>query len=151
MSNKQSRCPRETSSHHEERAKRRKAGASLAIITIVLLVILEAWAYYVIKTIRPDFLTYQHFKVLLELPMVLFFYKGHKWALLFFRGGFALSAPLAIIVCVLLIHKDSYLSIVSTALIPITMTIAGLWILFASEDFMLHFKHERHLRSILLF
>lgn len=148
MSETQTKIPKESTSHREERAKRRQAGATLAIITIVLLVVLEAWACYVIKTIRPDFMAYQYFKVLLELPMVFFFYKGHKWALLIFRGGFALSAPLAIFLCVLLIHKDAYLSIVPTALIPIAASIAGSWILFASENFMLHFKHERHLRSI---
>lgn len=148
MSKKQTTPPQDSSSHREARAKQRKMGAQLSILTIVLLIILEAWAYYVIKTVKPDFLAYQYFRIILEIPMAFFFFKGHKWALMIFRGGFALSAPLAIFLCVLLIHKDAYLSIVPSALIPIAISVAGCWILFASENFMHHFKHERHLRSI---
>ena len=65
-----------------------------------------------------------------------------------FRAGFAFSAPAAIYLCVLLIHRDVYLFLVPTAFIPVILSIIGTIILFASEDFMLHFKHKRHERSI---
>lgn len=148
MSKKQTKNPKGSSSHHGERAKQRKEGARLSILTIILLIVLETWAYYVIKTIKPDLLAYQYFRIILEVPMAFFFFKGHNWALWIFRAGFALGAPAAIYLCVLLIHKDAYLFIVPSALIPIVTSIAGCWILFASENFMHHFKHERHLRSI---
>ena len=65
-----------------------------------------------------------------------------------FRAGFVFSAPAAIYLCVLLIHRDVYLFLVPTAFIPVILSIIGTIILFASEDFMLHFKHKRHERSI---
>jgi hypothetical protein len=102
----------------------------------------------VVKTIKPDLLAYQYFRFLLEIPMAFFFFIGHKWALWIFRTGFALSAPAAIYLCVLLIHREIHLFIVPTALIPVILSIIGTLILFVSEDFGLHFKHKRHARSI---
>jgi len=147
MSKKQTKHPHESSSRQEVRAKQH-IGAKFAILAVVLFIILEAWGYYVVKTVKPEFLAYQYFRFLLEVPMALFFYKGHKWALWLFRIGFAMGAPSAIFFCVLLIHKDAHLFIVPTALIPVTVSLAGSWILFASENFSLHFKHQRHGRSI---
>ncbi len=147
MSKKQTKHPHESSSRQDERSKY-LMGAKFAILAIVLFIILEAWGYYVVKTVRPEFLAYQYFRYLLEIPMALFFYKGHKWALWLIRIGFVLGAPAAIFFCVLLIHKDVYLFIVPTALIPVAVSIAGSWILFTSEEFLLHFKHQRHERSL---
>ena len=147
MSKKQTKHPHESSSRQDERAKY-LTGAKLATLAIVLFIILEAWGYYVIKTVKPELLAYEYFRFLLEIPMALFFYKGHKWALWLFRIGFVLGAPTAIFFSVLLIHLDAYLFIVPTALIPIAVSIAGCWILFASENFLHHFKHKRHERSI---
>jgi hypothetical protein len=147
MSKKQTKHPHESSSRQDKRAKT-LIGAKLATLAIVLFIILEAWGYYAVKTLKPDLLAYQYFRFLLEIPMALFFYQGHKWALWLFRSGFVLGAPTAISLCVLLIHKDAYLFIVPTALIPIAVSIAGSWILFASENFLHHFKHKRHERSI---
>ena len=147
MSKKQTKHPHESHSRQDERAKC-LIGGKLAILAIILFIILEAWGFYVVKTVKPDFLAYQYFRFLLEIPMFLFFYKGHKWALWLIRIGFVLGAPAAISFCVLLIHKDAYLFIVPTAVIPIAMSIAGCWILFASEKFERYFKHKRHERSI---
>jgi hypothetical protein len=147
MSKKQTKHPHESSSRQDKRAKY-LIGAELAILAIVLFIILEAWGYYAVKTLKPEFLPYQYFRFLLEIPMTLFFYKGHKWALWLIRIGFVLGAPTAVFLCVLLIHKDVYLFIVPTALIPVAVSIAGSWILFASENFLLYFKHKRHERSI---
>jgi hypothetical protein len=147
MSKKQTHHPHKSSSRQDERTKY-LIGAKLAILAIVLFIILEAWGYYVVKTVKPEFLAYQYFRFILEVPMALFFYKGYKWALWLIRVGFVLGAPAAISFCVLLIHKDAYLFIVPTALIPIAVAITGSWILFASENFLHHFKHKRHERSI---
>ena len=147
MSKKQSKHPNGSSSRQDERAKY-LVGAKLAILALALFIILEAWGFYVVKTVKSEFLAYQYFRYLLEIPMALFFYKGHKWALWLIRAGFVLGAPTAIFFCVLLIHKDAYLFIVPTALIPVAVSIAGSWILFASEEFLLHFRHQRHERSL---
>lgn len=141
------RHPHDQSSRRDERLKYEQ-GEQLAILAIILFAVFEAWAVYVFMTIKPDLLAYQYFRLMLEVPMMFFFYFGHKWALWLLRIGFALGAPLAVFLCVLLIHKDRYLHVVPTAAIPIAATVAGCWILFGSESFLLHFKHKRHARSI---
>ena len=148
MDTKKTKHPLEESTHREKRLKQRQMGEKLAFLSIALLVVLEIWGYYVVKTIKPDLLAYQYFRFLLEIPMAFFFFIGHKWALWIFRAGFAFSAPAAIYLCVLLIHRDIHLFIVPTALIPVILSIIGTLILFVSEDFGLHFKHKRHARSI---
>ena len=148
MDTKKTKHPLEASFHREKRLKHRQMGEKLAFLSIIFLIALEIWGYYVVKTIKPDLLAYQYFRFLLEIPMAFFFYKGHKWALWIFRLGFAFSAPAAIYLCVLLIHRNIHLFLVPTALIPVMISIVGTFILFASEDFMLHFKHKRHERSI---
>ena len=147
MNKQQTKHPHDSSSRQSERGKY-LIGEKLAILAIILFIILEAWGYYVVRTVKPEFLAYQYFRYLFEIPMVLFFYKGHQWALWLIRAGFVLGAPTAVSFCVLLIHKDAYLFIVPTALIPVAVSIAGCWIVFASERFLLHFKHQRHERSI---
>ena len=147
MSKKQTKHPHKSSSKKDERATY-LIGARLAILAIVLFIILEAWGYFVIKTVKPELLAYQYFRFLFEVPMIIFFYNGHKWALWLIQLGFALGAPAAVFFCVILYHKSAYLFIVPTAVIPVAACITGTWILFASEKFLLHFKHKRHERSI---
>ena len=148
MDTKNIKHPLEASSHREKRLKHRRMGEKLAFLSIAFLVVLEIWGYFVVKTIKPDLLAYQYFRFLLEIPMTFFFFNGHQWALWIFRAGFAFSAPAAIYLCVLLIHRDVYLFLLPTAFIPVILSIIGTSILFVSEDFMLHFKHKRHERSI---
>ena len=148
MDTKKTKHPLEDSTHREKRLKQRQMGEKLAFLSIALLVVLEIWGYYVVKTIKPDLLAYQYFRFLLEIPMTFFFFNGHKWALWIFRAGLAFSAPAAIYLCVLRIHRDIHMFIVPTALIPVILSIIGTLILFVSEEFGLHFKHKRHARSI---
>lgn len=136
------------SAKKKDDSKRYKQGAILAIISLVLFVLIEAWGYYAVKTIKADFLAYQYFRFLLELPMLFFFYMGHKWALWLIRIGFIMATPAAAFLCVLLIHKNVYMHIVWSAPIPVILSVAGCWILFGAETFTLHFKHKRHARSI---
>ena len=136
------------SPHHQLEGERYKHGAKLALLAIILFAIFEAWGFYVVKTIKPDWIAYQYFRIMLDIPLMFFFYNGHKWALWLVRVGFALGTPAAIFLCVLLIHKNAYLFVVPSAAIPIAVTVAGCWILFGSETYMLHFKHKRHQRSI---
>lgn len=147
MSQKQTKHPHKSSSKKDERAKY-VIGAKLAVVAIVLFIVLEAWGYFAVRTVKPDLLAYQYFRFLFEIPMLIFFYNGHKWAFWLIQIGFALGGPAAVFLCVILYHKSAYLHLVPTAVIPVAVSIAGCWILFASEHFRLHFKHKRHERSI---
>ncbi len=135
-------------SHRHEDLVRYRAGAQLALLAILLLALIEVWGYYAVKTIKADFLAYQYFRFIFEVPMAFFFFIGHKWALWIMRIGFALAAPAAIFLSVLLIHKHIYMDIVWSATFPVILSVIGCWILFGSEAFTLHFKHKRHLRSL---
>ena len=63
MDTKKTKHPLEASFHRDKRLKQRQMGEKLAFLSIAFLVVLEIWGYFVVKTIKPDLLAYQYFRL----------------------------------------------------------------------------------------
>ena len=130
-----------------KKKSRSKQGKLLCILVIFIALGNEAFAYFLNSNYQPESLAEQYFRIVLTVPVLIFFYLGYMWAVWLMRIGMALGIIASIFLTSVLSGITEENSIVLLSYIPAVGNIIGTWILFGSESFKSYIRHMKRNRG----
>ncbi|MGJ8652720.1 MAG: hypothetical protein ACSHX8_05560 [Opitutaceae bacterium] len=123
-------------------------GTVLVIIVILILLGTEAFAYLLNSRFQPDELPKQYFRLMLTIPVIIYFYLGYTWALWLIRIGLVLGIVASIFLTTVLIDMTDRNTLIALSGFPIVGNIFGTWIVFSSQRFKSYIRRKRRARGI---
>jgi len=125
-----------------------KKGNILVFVVILILLGTEAFTYLLNSTYQPDQLPEQYFRLILTIPVIIFFYLGYTWAVWLVRIGLALGIIASIFLSAVLLDAADHNVIVYLSALPIIGYISGTWIVFGSQGFKSYIRRKKRDRGI---
>lgn len=130
------------------REKKYRLGMTLAIIAIAILVGQEAFGWLLNRLLQLEMSAGDYSRLLFSVPVSIFFFLGHKWALWLFRIGFALGIFASIFLLVVLIDADANRIMFYFSAASLVGYVFGTWIVFGSEGLKSYIRSQRRRRGI---
>ena len=131
-----------------KKKKKAKKGSMLVFAVILILLGTEAFTYLLNSNYQPDQLPEQYFRLILTIPVIIFFYLGYTWAVWLIRVGLALGIIASIFLAAVLLDMTDEKTIVYLSALPIIGNISGTWIVFGSQGFKSYIRRKKRDRGI---
>jgi hypothetical protein len=131
-----------------KKKQKSKKGNILVFVVILILLGTEAFTYLLNSAYQPDELPEQYFRLVLTIPVIIFFYLGYTWAVWLIRIGLALGIVASIFLSAVLLDMADQNTIVYLSALPIIGNISGTWIVFGSQGFKSYIRRKKRDRGI---
>lgn len=131
-----------------KRRRKHQIGMACAIVAIVILVGQEAFSWLLRQILQVEMTASNYSRLIFSIPVSIFFFLGHKWALWLFRIGFSLGILSSMFLLAVLVDGEAdsvMLAFTGTSLIGY---ILGTWIVFGSESFKSYIRSRRRGRGL---